>query len=246
MRSSPCARRPEPEATRPMATQVQSHHDVLHATDTALRLVNQALGDLGTSENLAKIAAPMAEKGAEGSGSLLSLASTLLRAYAEVASLLDRIKQSRGLLQEASDARLDQMNQKLSAVTSATEMAATGMLDGLDRAIAVVTELEQEAEESQDLVRHARYTALREELYGVMTHVQFQDITSQQLGYAAAVISDTERRLEQLTGLFEPFAADVSAVSNGVVSSAPKHFDPNAVADKTDSQSFADSLFAPR
>lgn len=55
-----------------MATQVQSHDDVLHATDTALRLVNQALGDLGTADNLARIAAPMAEKGAHQSGSLLS------------------------------------------------------------------------------------------------------------------------------------------------------------------------------
>jgi len=227
-----------------MAHPAQSHDDVLHATDTALRLVNQALGDLGTAEGLARVAVPMAEKGAHGSGSLLQLASTLLRAYAEVASLLDRIKQSRGILQEAQDARLEQMNKKLSAVTTATEMAATGMLDGLDRAIAVVTELEQEAEESQDLVRHARYTALREELYGVMTFIQFQDITSQQLGYAAAVITDTEKRLEQLTGIFEPFAADVTAVTgNAVPHSAPKHFDPNAVADKTDSQAFADSLF---
>jgi len=186
-----------------MATKVQTHEDVLHATDTALRLVNQALGDLGTAESLASIAAPMAEKGAHGSGSLLSLASTLLRAYGEVASLLHR-----------------------------------------DRA--VVSELEQEAAESEDPVRHARYTALREELYGVMTYIQFQDITSQQLGYAAAVIGDTERRLEQLTAIFEPFAADISAVTGTIVHSAPEHFDPNAVADKTDSQAFADTLFGAR
>lgn len=245
MRSSPSARRPDPRHAF-MATQVQTHEDVLHATDTALRLVNQALGDLGTADSLAKIAAPMAEKGAHGSGSLLSLASTLLRAYGEVASLLDRIKQSRGIIQEAQDAQLEQMNQKLSAVTSATELAASGMLDGLDRAIAVVTELETEAGESQDMVRHARYSALREELYGVMTYIQFQDITSQQLGYAAAVINDTERRLEQLSDIFAPFAADVTAVSGTVPASAPKHFDPNAVADKTDSQAFADSLFGAR
>lgn len=138
-----------------MATQMQSHHDVLHATDTALRLVNQALGDLGTSANLASIAAPTAEKGVEGSGNLLSLASTLVFAYAEVTSLLERIKQSRGRLQEASDARLDEMNVLLTAVTSATELAASGMLDGLERAIVVVTELEQEADESQDLALRA-------------------------------------------------------------------------------------------
>ncbi|MFN0097417.1 MAG: hypothetical protein ACKVS7_01995 [Gemmatimonadaceae bacterium] len=227
-----------------MASPAQTHDDVLHATDTALRLVNQALGDLGTGEGLSRVATPMAEIGAHGSGGMLQLASTLLRAYAEVASLLDRIKQSRGILEEAADARLESMHKKLSAVTTATEMAATGMLDGLDRAIAVLTELEHEAEESQDQARQARYAALREELYGVMTFIQFQDITSQQLGYAAAVINDTEKRLEQLSGIFEPFAADVSAVTGTAVPhSAPTHFDPNAVADKTDSQAFADSLF---
>lgn len=235
MRSSLSARPPEPETIRLMATQVQSHGDVLHATDTALRLVNQALGDLGTADSLATLAVPMNES------------STLLRAYAGVASLLDRIKRSRGLLHEASDSRLNQMNGKLAAVTSATEAAATGMLDGLDRAIAVVAELEADAAETEDLVRLARYTALREELYGVMSHVQFQDITSQQLGHAAAVISDTESRLEQITRLFEPFATDASqGAPEGVASSAPTHCDPNALADKTDSQAFADALFGAR
>ena len=137
MPRSPFARQPEPEVFRPMATRMQSHEDLLHATDTALRLVNQALGDLGTVDNLARSAAPMAEKGAEGSARLLN---------------------------------------------------------GLDRAIAVVTELEQEAEESQDLLRHARFTALREELSSVKTHAQVQIVTSHQLGYAAEVISETERR----------------------------------------------------
>lgn len=73
-----------------MATQMQSHEDVLHATDTALRLVNQALGDLGAVDSQAEIAASTAENGAGGSGSLRSLASSLLRAHAEVVSLLDR------------------------------------------------------------------------------------------------------------------------------------------------------------
>jgi hypothetical protein len=151
-----------------MATRMQSHEDVIHATDTALRLVNQALGDLGAADSRAEIAASMAEEGARGSRGLRSLASTLLRAHAEVVSLLDRF----------------------------------------DRAIAVVAELEQAAEASQDHVRRARYTALREELLGVMTHARFRDSTSRQLGHAAAFIADTEERLEQRTSIFEPGVAD--------------------------------------
>jgi hypothetical protein len=110
-----------------MATRMQSHEDVIHATDTALRLVNQALGDLGATDSGAECAASMAEQGARGSRGLRSLASTLLRAHADVVSLLDRC----------------------------------------DRASVVVAELEH-----------------------------------------AAVIADTEARLEQLRSIFEPLVAD--------------------------------------
>lgn len=120
---------------------------------------------------------------------------------------------------------LGQLPEKLSAVTAATEKAATGMLDGLDRAIAVVAELEAEAGENGDLERRARYTALREELYGVMNLLQFQDVTSQQLQYAASVLR-------------EPAPTDQPA--------APRTFDPDAVRCKADMQAFADSLFRPR
>jgi hypothetical protein len=150
-----------------MATRMQTHEDVIHATDTALRLVNQALGDLGAADSGAECAASAAEQGARGSRGLRSLASTLLRAHAEVVSLLDRF----------------------------------------DRAIAVVTELERGADAAQDRVRHARYAAIREELVGVITHARFRDSTSRQLGHVAAVIADTEERLEQLTRIFEPLVA---------------------------------------
>lgn len=110
MPSSPSARPPEPEAFRPMSSQMQLHHDVLHATETALRLVNQALGDLGAADPV---------------------------------------------------------------VSSATSISAVGMREGLDRALAAVAELEQEAADSRDRVRHARCAALRETLRGVMAHAQF-------------------------------------------------------------------------
>lgn len=227
-----------------MATQVQSHDDALHATDTALRLVNRALGDLGTAGPGAPFVPRLA---VPGSGvDALNVASTLLRAYDEVTSLIERIRLSRGLLQEAQATRLEQMNKKLSAVTAATEMAATGMLDGLDRAISVVSSLEQEAEAAQDADRSARYAGLREELYNVMAFVQFQDITSQQLGYAAAVISETEQRLEQLGRIFAPFAPEAAAMpeaTSPVAFAPPVHCDSNAVSDKTDSQAFADAIF---
>lgn len=109
MLSSPSARPPEPEAFRPMPTQMQRHHDVLHATDTALRLVNQALGDLGAADPV---------------------------------------------------------------VSSTNSIPAVGMREGLERALAAVAELEQEAADSRDTVRHARYAALRETLRGVVAQAR--------------------------------------------------------------------------
>lgn len=87
-----------------MATQMQSHEDLLHATDTALRLVNQALGDLGAADSLAEIAASMAENGAGRAGSLRSLASSLLRAHAEIVSQLDRFDRAIEVLIESEHA----------------------------------------------------------------------------------------------------------------------------------------------
>ncbi|MCE9602308.1 MAG: hypothetical protein K8S21_08905 [Gemmatimonadetes bacterium] len=92
-----------------MATRMQRHHDVLHATDTALRLVNQALGDLGAADPL---------------------------------------------------------------VSPVTPIPAVGMREGLDRALAAVAELEQEAADSRDAVRHARYAALRETLRDVVAQAR--------------------------------------------------------------------------
>ena len=120
---------------------------------------------------------------------------------------------------------LGQLHEKLAAVTTATERAATGMLDGLDRAIAVVAELELEAGENGDLERRARYTALREELYGVISFLQFQDVTSQQLQYAASVLR-------------EPAPGGAPATA--------RPFDPDAVRCKADVQAFADSIFRAR
>lgn len=223
-------------------TAAGSSEDVLHATDTALRLVHQALGDLSGDVGRGGCGSAVASE--TGGGSLLGLASTLLKAYSEVAALLSRVRESRGLLQEASVVRLEQMNRRLSQVTSATEQAATGMLDGIDRAMAVVSELEEEAAAEGDAIRGVRYAALREELYNVMAHIQFQDITSQQLGYASAVITETEQRLEQLTSLFSPFVPEQEHPPAAL--DAPSHFDPNAVVDKADSQAFADALFGRR
>jgi hypothetical protein len=191
-----------------MTTRTQTHGDVLHATDTALRLVNQALGDLGTADDFALIAEPVSQWRAERSDGILSLASTLLRASGEVASLLDRIRRSRRLLRRAADAPPDRPGATPGADTSTAESAARGMRAGLGRAIAMVRRLEEDAAGTQDLARLSRFSALREELDGVLTRVPVGRVRNRQLDHAAAVINHTERRLVQLVQRFDPFVAD--------------------------------------
>lgn len=122
-----------------MATQMQMHHDVLHATDTALRLVNQALGDLGDPD---------------------------------------------------------------AVLGPAAANASPGVREGLDRALAVVAELEQEAPDPRDPLRHARYAALRDALHGVIAQVRPRTPMSQPVGDAAALAADAtgsaERRAQTL------------------------------------------------
>ena len=49
-------------------------------------------------------------------------------------NVIDSLRKSRGLLEQAAMERLKSTHERLAEVSSATEMAATGMLDGLDRA----------------------------------------------------------------------------------------------------------------
>jgi hypothetical protein len=124
-----------------MASQIQMHHDVLHATDTALRLVNQALGDLVSSDVV---------------------------------------------------------------VGPTSSIAASGVRDGLDRALAVVAELEREATESRDPVRRARYAALSETLHGVLAHARLRDVTGRRLADAAVVVADATDSQERADASFGP------------------------------------------
>lgn len=118
---------------------------------------------------------------------------TLLRAYAEVLGVIDGLRRSRTSLNRATLVRLQATNAKLDEVSSTTEVAASDMLDDLDQALALLDrldEVESDAGEGADI-----RGAIREHLDSVVNLLQFQDITSQQLGYASGVLDDVERRL---------------------------------------------------
>ena len=85
------------------------------------------------------------------------------------------------------------INARLQEFTTATEVAATDILDSLERALAVIDRLEEGSPSAGE--RRELQAELREELFGVMGSVQIQEVTRQQLRYAAGVLAEVETRL---------------------------------------------------
>jgi hypothetical protein len=212
----------------------RSASELLFDSEASLRLVDSAIVELKPDTE-----APDPAVSAR-------LPQQLLRAFGEIGTILTRLRESRGVLEQAHMDKLAHMHSKLREVTSATEMAATDILNGLDRSIAMVDELDQLGEGHEPTTRAAEVRAtMRDELFGLMNHLQFQDITTQQLAYASSVILETEDRLSLLMKYFSP-----SHIAPEIVPS-PRPlglaFDPNASnSDAHDRQALADSLFTAR
>ena len=118
-------------------------------------------------------------------------------------NVVDSLRSSRNLLEQAAMERLKSTHAKLAEVSSATEMAATGMLDGLDRALVLLDGMEAAAQSHEDQDQSTLRDDLREELHTLMNLLQFQDITAQQLGYAGGVLLDIEDRMVELARVFD-------------------------------------------
>jgi hypothetical protein len=172
---------------------------------------------------------------------LASLPFILDRANAEIRCVLESLRDSREALETATVETLQTTSEKLKEVTSATEVAATDILDGLDRAQALLDDLDV-ADATDDKVKAQNVRdLLREEIFGMMGCLQFQDITTQQLAYAASVLTDMEGRLARIARLFDPAAVMVRAA---IASPDPRTFDPQATTrNARQRQAVADEIF---
>lgn len=172
---------------------------------------------------------------------LVALPTILERANAELQSVLANLSENRVALQSATLDALQQTSDKLKQVTSTTESAATGILDALERAGTLVDDLEAADHAGDSAASQGARDCLRDEIFGMMGALQFQDITAQQLAHAASLLGETEARLCQLAQLLDPAAA-------GTVLPAgpdPRTFDPRATAHGAVArQALADAVFA--
>ena len=224
---------------------------LLYDTEASLRLVDGELRGLkeapgastGASTPIDHLRALLDSLAGQPVG-LAALPLILERANVEIRTVLGNLRDSRAALETATVEKIHHTSDKLREVTSATEMAATDILDALDRTQTMVDELEAADDVGdRDRARNVR-DLMREEIFGMMGALQFQDITTQQLAYAASVLSDMEARLLQIAYLFDPASA---MAATGPLGPDPSTFDPQATTEHAvERQALADEIFVVR
>jgi chemotaxis regulatin CheY-phosphate phosphatase CheZ len=185
------------------------------------------------------------------------------RAHQAVADALAGLQASRVALQNAQRSavgRLHQTHEQLREVTSTTEGAASEILDALDRAQGLLDELDAAAAvpaPATDAEAAALATrggtargALRDELFGMMHALQFQDITTQQISYTSGVLTDLEDRLLAIVEMFDGVTPSTREATSGASTreergaSHQQLYAPDATMnDAASRQQIADAIF---
>jgi hypothetical protein len=226
-------------------------NELLYDSEAALRLVDSAIEDIreadprassGTSPESLHAGQLRDLLQAAGPLGLLGISQILARGHGEIISVLGRLRESRDALARTSSARVQDTHAKLREVTSATESAASDILDGLDRAVALVNQMDATAGDAG--ASAALRGKLRDELFSLMGCMQFQDITTQQLSFASSVLTEIEARLAELASILGPAALGAAGVPAAVAPSGPVTFDSAAsMANAEARQAVADQIF---
>ncbi|MDP1859633.1 MAG: hypothetical protein Q8K82_13240 [Gemmatimonadaceae bacterium] len=201
--------------------------ELLYDSEATLRLVDNAILDMGaidadrqsTAEPAVRVADSRASSRHGGLGRADSVGGN-----SELLSVLDSLRQSRFVLAKSPVDKIQQTHEKLREVSDATETAATDVLNGLERATSMVDDLEVYAGEHAEPDDRAATIrgALRDELFALVGHMQFQDITSQQLNYALSVLTDVEARLVQIATVFDPLDTAGSCLLASQTGTSPR------------------------
>ena len=229
-------------------------NELLYDSEAALRLVDSAiedirdasphhLGDPTDASRVANLREMLAQSGPLG---LIGLSQVLARGYGEIVSVLGSLRESRTVLERTAVDRIQYTHQRLREVSSATQTAATDILDGLDRAIALVNDLDK-TDQGDAAGGAAIRNKLRDELFAIVGCMQFQDITTQQLSYASSVLTDMEARLAELASILDPAALGAPAPKVPAPAAVSPTFDPGASTENAEArQAVADQIFDGR
>ena len=239
-----------------MSSETLKRREILQDSEATLREATSVLLEISAQDepsggNGASREAEGGGNGSSGSGSLGDMIGIFMKTYREIDGILDGIRKGRGILQKAAMDRVQKTHAKLEEVTMTTELAATDMLDGLDKALSLVDQIlvPNEEGDGEPGPREEAGDDLRDELFRLITLLQFQDITAQQLAHASGVLAEVEERLEALTRLFDLHSLDpedelLGLVPSEKLESDPSTFDPAASTEDSESrQALADEIF---
>lgn len=215
-------------------TSTSRTEEILYESEAALRLVDKELDALRDDDADTQF----------GSVGEHDLPQILDVAMLQIQSVLTHLRAMRSSLQTTTVDKLRITNDRIREVTSATEDAAINIMDACDRANRLVDELDAiDATDAPDraTARDVRVT-LRDELFLMMGALQFQDITTQQLTHASALLVEMETRLIDLTRML-----DVGGTGERLIATpapSPQSYDANATThDAEGRQALADEIF---
>jgi chemotaxis regulatin CheY-phosphate phosphatase CheZ len=179
-------------------------HQSLLDSEANLRLADNLLAELLEDAPAAPEATLALVLSLENeTGGIVGLPRILQRAYGEINNVLEGLRRSRAILERTTLESLQRTQAKLRDVSSATEVAAIDMLDGVDLALRLVDRLEPDGSNLSGETAAAIRAELRDRLHALVIRLQFQDVTAQQLGYASAVLEDVETRMSALVELID-------------------------------------------
>lgn len=208
--------------------------DVLYDSETMLRLVDSELEELRDDTSDASLRGNQV-------GVLLAI---MQKASSEIAQVLCTLQTSRDALEETTLQEIHDSTLKLHEVTSATAVAAGRMMDGLEQSHALLDRLDEidtGAQASESMTESVAVRArIRDELFAVMGSLQFQDITSQQLGHVAKMLGDIARRLHATTALLSGGCSEAVIISHEQV---PTFSESASTQNSYERQAAADAIF---
>ena len=224
---------------------IQRANELLYDSAAALRLVDHELEELRDDDAGSPAPATARLALAHDDANLGDVHHVLLRAQGAITRVLDGLKRSRETLQRTSMAKISLTNDKLREVCSTTETAATDILNALDRAQVLVDDLDAQAAAAPtdgDGGATSR-GQLRDELFTVMGHMQFQDITTQQLTHASNVLAELEAQLTEVAHIFDLEVAQPSETAAAAVLPIGNAYSESAsIAGSEERQALADEI----
>lgn len=157
---------------------------------------------------------------------LLALPTLLVHARAELRDVLDGLQVSREELRSRVVDRLRASHGIVGEVNATAESATMALLNALDGALQSVSGMKGL---EGDAVEAAR-AKLEEEISAMYAHLQFQDITSQQLQGVAANLANVQEQIDAVARLFEQRAAAHDAPRADAAGEPSQHlaFNPQA------------------